>query len=574
MLKELVIKNFLLIDYQEIPFTEGFNVITGETGTGKSLIIDALSLVLGGRAKDNLVRQGEESALVEALFSINQVYQVQKWLEEADLGLELKDEVILSREISQTGRTKARINGRVVAVGMLKQIESLLVDVSEQGVENSLFQPEKQLFLIDTFLDSTGQKTKEAYNQAWNRKVELTQKLEKLGDDFDQRFEEIQDKAKEFQELGLTVEEIPLIEEKFNRASNSQKSLELLEKIHLVLEGGEFQEGFLSQISALRKSLEDLSSQENQDIFSPLEEIFNNVEIELGEILYQAGEIKDKFYFSAEEIEEIENKILEIERLKRKYRCLTTQDFILLQNRTRVELSEMEELKKKKEKWGKELRETEEELWKLGRLLSESREKAAREMSKLLQKELKVLAFPKIEIEIILEKREKLTPSGINRVLFLVSFNPGEKPQPLSEVASGGELSRFILGIKSVISQTEAIPVLIFDEIDQGVGGETGFKIGEKLKKLSLHHQVICVTHLPQIACFADHHLQVEKRFSDQKTWAEVSILQEESGRVRELARMMGAERSVSSAENYAKLLLRKAKDESSKDLSFFPRTD
>jgi len=555
MLKELVVKNLVIVEYQNIAFDKGLNVLTGETGTGKSLVVDALALLSGVRAREDLVRAQAPCALVEALFGIENNLEVQELLRENDLlhG----DEVVLSREISPQGKSKCRVNGRLVPLAFLKKLSARLFDIYGQGEQVSFFEPRNKLRIVDALLEGEALSWKEEYRKLFREWKAVADKLNTLGKDVEEKLSELQQVVEELDSLGLTEEEVFQLESDFNRMAHAQRFLEVLGKALREIEGDEFEEGILKRLSQLEEDLRSLP-QEN----AKLEELelaiqnMNGVCAGLQEVSYLLGKLRESFCFSEEEIRELEEKIALLERLKRKYRCLTTASFVSFQKESRRKLVELENTRSLVESLQERKVLLEEELGKLSEKLSLARKKAAQSFSELIEKELAQLGLEKARFKVDFGRERAFTEEGTDVVEFLISVNPGQKMGKVLEVASGGEISRIVLAIKSLISGLESLPILIFDEIDQGVGGKTAFWVGERLKKLAENHQVICVTHLPQIACFANHHLRVRKRFAEEKVEVEVQPLQKPEERIEELARMLGAEEGDHFGVEYARTLL------------------
>jgi len=553
MLKTLRIENFVLVDYQEIDFVPGFNVVTGETGAGKSLLLNAFSFLLGARPREEWIRSKSDFARVEGWFDISYSPLLQEKLEERGWSEEIKEGVVLSREINRKGKSKARINGRVVSLTTLKELASHLVDIYGQGESNHFFTPENKLAVLDSFLDQEGKLCREEYLLFEKEKEKIEKKIQELRRGQEKGIKEIEEMLEEVERAGLTSEKIEQIEEEFQRYSNAQKYQELIQEVISLILGEEEKEGFLA---LLRRVRGDIEGRDELSLFpSSLKETFKNIELELQEALYQVERIKDSFDFSPQKAEEVERKVTEIERWKRKYRCLTTKDLINFIGEKKTLLLELQQELQELEKWERELEIKEKSLKQIREKLYYHRKKAGELFKKKLEKELQDLSFSKVALEIELERKE-----SNDEVSFLISLNPGEALFPVERVASGGELSRIILAIKSLTSEVGEIPILVFDEIDQGIGGQTAFWVGDKLRKIATGRQVISITHLPQIACFAHHHLKVEKQGDEESTWVEVFSLSP-SQRVKELARMMGDEGRDNSALQYAETLMKRARN-------------
>lgn len=550
MLKTLTIKNFVIVNYQEINFAPGFNVVTGETGAGKSLLINAFAFLLGAHPREEWIRRGSDFARVEGWFNISLSPYLQEKLKE--WGKEIEEGMVLSREVDKKGRSKARINGRSVALTTLKEVASHLVDIYGQGKNDHFFNPDNKLAILDSFLDEEGKICRKHYLSLKEERDKIKSKIQDFKRGQEAEIEEIEEMLEEMGEMGLTPERIEKVEEEFQRSALSERYREAIGEIVSLLSGSEEREGFLSSLRKIKRGWEGRGE---LTLFpSSIEETLKNVELELQEVLYQVEKIKSSFDFSPQKVEELEREVAEIERWKRKYRCLTTRDLIHFIEEKKKRLSQLEEEVEELKKGEEELEVKERNLKEVREELFCYREKAAKILKEKLEKELKELSFPKVALDIELEKKEE------DQISFLVSLNPGEPLFPVERVASGGELSRIILAIKSLTSEVGEIPILVFDEIDQGVGGQTAFRVGDKLRKIATHHQVISITHLPQIACFAHHHLKVEKQGDEKSTWVEVFPLSGEE-RIQELARMMGDEGRDTSALHYAENLMKRAQN-------------
>ncbi|HXL01626.1 MAG TPA: hypothetical protein PK016_00680 [Candidatus Atribacteria bacterium] len=553
MLRTLIIKNFVLVDYQEINFAPGFNVVTGETGAGKSLLINAFSFLLGARPREEWIRKGSDFAQVEGWFDISFSPLLQEKLKEKGWSEEIKGGMVLSREVNREGKSKAHINGRSVTLAALKEVTSHLVDIYGQGENNRFLTPENKLAILDSFLDEEGKLDRENYLHLKEERNKIKEKIQELKRGQEVEIEEIREMLEEMEKMGLTLEKIEEVEEQFQRCVNSQRYQEIAEEIIYLISGAEEKEGFLSSLRRVRRNWE---GKDELALFPPsVEETLKNIELELQEVLYQVEKVRNSFDFSPLKVEELEKEVAEIERWKRKYHCLTTKDLISFIEEKKIKLSQLYRELEELEEWERELEIKEKNLMEAKEKLFHHREKAAKVFKEKLEKELKELSFSKVALEIELEKKEE-----DDEVSFLISLNPGEPLFPVEQVASGGELSRIILAIKSLTREVRGIPILVFDEIDQGVGGQTAFWVGDKLRRIATGHQVISITHLPQIACFAHHHLKVEKRGDEESTWVEVSSLSEEE-RIKELARMMGDGGQDNSALQYAETLMKRAQN-------------
>ena len=563
MLRELVIKDFVIVDSQHLELNDGLVAITGETGTGKSLIIDAISLLKGGRAIEDMIRRDRKSALIEGLFDLSSSPDLIQWLEDNELTGEIPGEVVLSREIHRNGKNRARINGRSVPVGWLKETAAMLIDIYGQREHERFLASENQLNILDDFLDETGKKEREHYRQKYTEWLQIKHELEQLMAGDLSRWTEFKFAFQEFEEMGLSPEKINEIEGEFRLLANMQSYCSVLDTFFVLMEGNESGEGISTLLSRLTFEVEKIPAEGKFLALNGIAGNLRNIETELQEIASEVAALRSQLDYSTDKIEKLEKSVAEIERLKRKYRCRTTSELIDYRKSIEEKLLEVERQTEKKKQLEEQLKNCQQELLDSGEMLSQHRQKAAEIMKNRLEEELKQLAFTKVKFEVsfnpIPVEQKKFFATGLDNVGFMISLNPGQPIGPVMEVISGGELSRLVLGIKSIALEMKNLPVMIFDEIDQGVGGKTAFWIGEKLKVIASGRQIICVTHLPQIACFADQHLRVDKYTDGQDTWAEISDLQDREMQLQELARMMGGENSTVPALQFAETLMERA---------------
>ncbi|MGI6749050.1 MAG: DNA repair protein RecN [Atribacter sp.] len=563
MLRELVIKDFVIVDSQHLELEGGLVAITGETGTGKSLIIDAISLLKGGRAVEGMIRRDRKSALIEGLFDLSSGPDLIQWLEENELTGEVPGEVVLSREIHRDGRNRARINGRSVPVGLLKEAAAMLIDIYGQREHERFLANENQLNILDDFLDKTGKKERELYRQKYTDWLQTKHELEQLMAGDLSRWGELKFAFQEFEEMGLSPEKMNEIEEEFRLLANMQYYCSALDAFFILMEGNESGEGITTLLSRLAYEVEKIPIEGKFLALNGIAENLRGIETELQEIALEVAALRSQLDYSTDKIVKIEKSVAEIEHLKRKYRCRTTSELIDYRKSIEEKLLEVERQIEKKKQLEEQLEKYQRELLDSGEKLSQYRQKAAKIMKNRLEEELKQLAFTKVKFEVSFDmvpvEQKRFWATGLDSISFMISLNPGQPLGPVMEVTSGGELSRLVLGIKSIALEMKNLPVMIFDEIDQGVGGKTAFWIGEKLRVIASGRQIVCVTHLPQIACFADQHLRVDKHTDGQDTWAEISDLQGREKRLQELARMMGGEKSTVPALQFAETLMERA---------------
>jgi DNA repair protein RecN (Recombination protein N) len=527
MLRELRIKNLAIVDDLRVRFEDGLNVLTGETGAGKSIIVDSLSLALGSRAQSDLIRSGEKEAVVQAYFELEGVNEL------PDIGIAISDGLILRRSISAAGKSRAYINDTMVSLQSLAEIGKSLVDIHGQHEHQSLLSVDKHRLFLDSYGKLQGDRGK----------VELlyrdVQALKKEEADLKQK---VKDRAHRLDLLRFQISEIDaaflkvgekenLIEEK-TILSNLSRLNELTETAYSMIYGSE--NSCIERLSSIIVRVREMSS-----IDHSVSDILNMLESALPAIddaaIFLRG-YKDRYDFEPEKLAEIEERHELIKKLEKKY-GEGIETVLRYRDDAEKELKGIELTDERLDSIEAELKEKEEMLLSAALSLTGERGKISKKIEELVRKELKELAFSKAEFVIDI-KQEAISPYGLDKVEFLFSANPGEPPRPLAKTASGGELSRVMLALKSILADFDSIPVLIFDEVDAGIGGKTAEGVGKKLKAISNKHQVLCATHLPQIASMGDFHLKIEKGQRDGRVYVEVKELKGRE-RLDEIARML-----------------------------------
>lgn len=553
MLEVLRIQNYALIDDVEIEFGDGFNVLTGETGAGKSIIVGALNLVLGGRASAETVRQGAAQAKVDAVFRLaKRSRRLDGLLKQNDIVPE-QDELILSRVVTAEGRSRAYACGSLVPVGILAKIGDELVDIHGQHEHQSLLKTDRQLDLLDNYAGT------EDIVREVEMQVGRLRELEKSISDLES---EDRERARRADFLRFEVREIdaallkPGEEEELrtrrNLITNAERVFTLASQARTMLYEGED----VSAISALDAAIGDLHSLAEIDesfraIADRLTEIRLGVEEAAGDLRARAEGLE----FDPEELEILNARLSLIGNLKRKFGA--SVDAVLeYRDQAAAEIDLYESRDQHLARMRSERKEVLGKAEAIAKSLSEKRAKAAQKLNKLVTAALQHLGMKGGSFETLLEPAP-LSSSGMDRVEFLLSANPGEKPKPLRNVASGGEISRIMLALKSVFAQADRIPILIFDEIDAGVGGHIARQVAEKIKELAASHQVMCITHIAQIATVAQHHITVAKLTEKGRTTTIVSNVKGKE-RVAELARLLDGSVSDLSVR-HAEALLKEA---------------
>jgi len=527
MLRELRIKNFAIIDDLRIGFAEGLNVLTGETGAGKSIIVDSLSLALGSRAQSDSIRSGEKEAFVLAYFEIDGIEKI------PDIGIDVSDGLILRRSIFSSGKSRSYINDTMVSLQTLAEIGKCLVDIHGQHEHQSLLSVEKHRDFLDAFgrLQEDREKVTALYREVEKLTQEETDIKQKVKERA-QRLDLLRFQIKEIHAASLQAGEKEALAGKKAILSNLSRLNELTETAYALIYGSEG--SCIENLSSIVSKVKEMSSidQSAHDMQNMLESAVPLIEEAAGLL----RGCKDKYDMEPERLTEIEDRLECIKKLEKKY-GEGIENILKYRDEAEKELEGLELVDQRLDAIEGDLRLKEEMLSGSAINLSEKRQKVAGRMAGLVESVLKDLAFRNADFVIDI-KHEAISLHGIDRVEFLFSANPGEPPKPLAKIASGGELSRVMLALKSILADFDNISVLIFDEVDAGIGGKTAVSVGKKLKAISDKHQVLCTTHLPQIASKGDFHLKIEKGQKDDRVYLEVKEL---SGmeRLNEIARML-----------------------------------
>lgn len=556
MLKELRIKNLAIIDDLTIRFGTGLNVLTGETGAGKSIIIDALGLALGERAQTEMIKTGKNEASVEAFFEVSDRphgSEPQRLLEQ--MGIMCEDGIILRRNIyiSSAGKSRAYINDSIVNIQSLCDIGRALVDIHGQHEHQSLLSTDNQRTLLDFYgkLQDKRAEVEAMFYEVQSLKKELSE-LKANVKERAHRIDLLSFQINEIDSASLKTGEKEALEKERVILLNLNKLSELTETAYAMLyeSEGACVEKLSSVISKLKEmSSIDPSIDETLSLLDSAMPLLEDASVSL-------RRYKEKYDLDPRRLESIEERLENIKRLEKKYG--EGVDAILrYRDEAGKELLSLGQTDEKTDTIENQLREKEKKLLDAAVDLSEKRKKTAEEISRAVEKILKELAFEKVEFRVDI-KSSPLSSSGMDAVEFLFSANPGELPKPLTRVASGGELSRIMLALKNILADVDRIPVLIFDEIDAGIGGRTAESVGMKLKKLAKTHQVICITHLPQIASTADFHLMTEKFQKKDGVSVKIKELSPEE-RKTEIARMLSGKVTDVSLKHARELLERNA---------------
>ncbi len=563
MLRVLHIKNFSIIDDVNMEFGEGFNVITGETGAGKSIIIDALCLTLGERATNEIVRSGEKEAVVAAFFDISpELLQPATTQFLKDFGINIDEGLILKRIISTQGKSRAFVNGSMVNVQTLSDISKSIIDVHGQYEHQSLLASDKQLDLLDAYGGFLGirQDVRKMYNSLYALRQQ-TSKLILEEKEKAQKLDLLRYQTSEIESANLNTSEEEELADEIKILGHASRLAELANETYDALYSSD--SACITRLSGILNSLREISSIDSK-ANDALKAVENALPL-LEETGYFLRDYKDNLNYDPDRFEQLQDRLELIKSLKRKYGS-SIQEILDYRDRAAVEIEKLQHAEEELEGLQKELERIKHDLTETAHSLSKKRVSMAKKIEAEVVLQLSELSMINARFSILIEQEKgddttdglKASQKGIDSIEFLISPNIGENLKPLSKTASGGELSRIMLALKSIMAKGDNIPVLIFDEIDAGIGGKTAETVGQKLKHLSSHHQIICITHLPQIAAYADRHLKIEKKVRKERTIVEVTRIEKDE-RTAEIARMLSGKISEVSLK-HAKEILKKSK--------------
>ena len=544
MLSLLHIENIAVIECADISFDRGFNVLTGETGAGKSIVIDAISAILGQRAYRDMIRTGTAKASVRAVFT--GVPEL-PWF--AENGVEYDPETIIQREVHLDGKNVCRVNGSLVTVSILHKLGIQLINIHGQHDSASLFDEANHLQFLDDFAGNQALRT--AYGEQYGAVAKLRREIDRMSMDEGEklrRMETLKYQIAEIEKAELKAGEDEELEERRKLLQNSEKIADGLNSAVENLYGGDDSDGAASMLSIAERALARIAK--FSDDIAGLHEKVADLMYQVQDVAELSREIRDELEYSADELERIESRLDVIHRLRKKY-GVTCADILSYCEKARQELDEIEFADDHIERLKKKLKKAEKAAWEAAEKLRENRKEAAERLSGRILTELAQLDMPRVQFSCVFTELE-LTPIGADAVAFYMSANVGEALKPMSKVASGGELARIMLAMKNVLAEQDRVDTLIFDEVDTGVSGRAAQKVAEKLKDVAKNKQVLCVTHLPQIAAMGDTHLLIAKGEREGRTYTTVTPLDIE-GRKRELARIIGGasitETTLKSAE-------------------------
>ena len=544
MLVHLHVKNLALIEEAEVEFGPGLNILTGETGAGKSILLGSMQLILGGKTSRNMIRENADYALVELLFQLENP-RVLKKLEALDLYPE-EGQILLSRKIMD-GRSISKINGETCTVGQMKAAAACLLDIHGQHEHQSLLYRDKQLEILDSYGRAQIFPQKTLVEEAYRQYRKSLEELNSLDIDEEQRNREmafLEFEVTEIENAALMLGEDEELERQYKKLSNARKIMEVLQTVHTIT-GYENGAGDMTG-TALREMAK--VTQYDEELES-LSQTLNEADSLLNDFHRELSSYLDDLVFDEETFYQVERRLDLINNLKAKY----GQEISGILSYRDKQIEKLEKLRKYEEYFQaakEKVQKAEEKLEEASYELSKIRQEYKEQLEKKVVQGLKDLNFLDVDFAIRFDRRKNYTPNGFDDVEYEISTNPGEMRKPLGQIVSGGELSRIMLALKAILADRDEIETLIFDEIDTGISGRTAQKVSEKMAVIGKHHQVLCITHLPQIAAMADTHFEIEKHVKGSETTTQIHPLNEEDS-VRELARLLGgAEITAAVLEN------------------------
>jgi DNA repair protein RecN (Recombination protein N) len=565
LLSELSITNFGIIETVNLSFENGLTVLSGETGAGKSMIIDAIGLLIGGRGSAEFVRHGAAKAEIEGLFFVDENHPCFERM--ADLGLDGSDGmIVLRREISVTGKSVCRINGKLSTLGVLKEIGRMLIDIHGQHEHQDLLQSDRHLPLLDSFGGQALLNARAAYRELFQTYKHIQKQLQKLTENEKatvQRLDLIRFQVDEIEAAGLTPNEDEQLEAERAKLANYEKVFQSLQDGYEALYGE--QKG-LEWVSRAMNDLESIA--ELDDHYKNLYEKLADSYYQLEECTFALRDSFDQLEYDPNRLNTIEERLRDIHTLKRKYGDSVTE-ILQYRDEAAAELETLTNRDEEIEGFKRQLDRISTELLEHAKRLSEERKKTAKKLVDAISRELTELQMAKTKFDIRFTTKDTFEKDGshiffksdgMDEAEFLISTNPGEPLKPLAKVASGGELSRIMLALKSIFSGTEGVTSIIFDEVDTGVSGRAAQAMAEKIFKLSVRSQVFCITHLPQVAAMADTHLYISKEEKNERTTTEVQALDQDQ-KIDEIGRMISGAEMTDLTKEHAKELLELAQN-------------
>lgn len=561
MLQTLSIKQFAIIDELEINFSDGLTVLSGETGSGKSIIIDAIGQLIGMRASSDYVRHGEKKAIIEGIFDIDESKDVIHILHNLDIEID-EDFLLVKREIFSTGKSICRLNNQIVTLQDLRKVMQELLDIHGQHETQTLLKQKYHLKLLDDYAEDKYLSTKEKYKNVFNQYKSKTKELEEL-ESADQallqRLDLMKFQYEELEEASLKEGEIEQLEVDIRRIQNSEKLSMALNNAHVTLTDEHAITDRLYELSNHLQSIDDILP----DKFSKLKEDIDQFYYTLEDAKHELYDEMSNTEFDEQMLNELESRMNLLNNLKRKY-GKDINELITYKDKLQNEIDKIENYEESTSQLREEISQLYDEVMSKGKLLSKERRTVARTLRDHIVSEIQNLQMKDANLEISFQLLDKPTIDGIEFVEFLISPNKGEPLKSLNKIASGGELSRIMLALKSIFVQSRGQTAILFDEVDSGVSGQAAQKMAEKMRDIAEYIQVICISHLPQVASMSDHHLLISKASNDDRTTTQVKEL-ENDDKIDEIARMISGASVTELTRENAKEMISQNQRKSSK---------
>lgn len=544
MLKSLYISSFVIIDEVQVEFCDGMTVLTGETGAGKSIIIDAIGQLLGNRTQSQFVKKGAEKAYIEGIFDINNADFVNICNE---LNIHVEDEIVISKEIYSNGKSTIKLNHRTISLNTLKLIMPYLLDIYSQFETQSIFSIKKHIEILDLYIDNNFSSLKEEYQELYNEYRQLLKEQKQLinEDLSDEQIEFYQTQLNEIDELPYSDEEIEQFEKELSQLENYEKLNESIQSFDNIISN--------ETLSSLKESLYYLSNIKDEEFEEYYDHMYN-IYYDLKDNYDSIMSLYNSYQFDEYRFNELQDILYKVNRLKRKY----GYSMEIIQEKKNELISKIEIINNRDEyllKIEKNIQEIYNKTYDVANKIHQIRKEYALKLEKQISNELFDLYLPNAKFKMSFHKTD-LSNNGIDSITFLISTNKGQELSPLHETASGGEISRIMLALKTIITQSNHIDTIIFDEVDTGVSGKVASRIGEKMLELSKNKQVICITHLPQVAACATSHFAIEKETKNSETNTSIRLL-DRKNRIEELAKMLSGDTISDEARKNAEKLLK-----------------
>ncbi|MZK48853.1 DNA repair protein RecN [Clostridium beijerinckii] len=551
MLIQLNIKNFALIEDMTINFSEGFNILSGETGAGKSIMIDAIDFVLGGKFSKNLIRTGEDRTYVEALFSLEKS-KVSEVLEELDI--EYEDVLIISRESHASGKNLIKVNGKSLITSQLRKIRAKLLDIHGQHANQELLQRNTHISYLDGFIGDEMINPIGRFSDLRADLIKIREEINRIcgNQDREKLLDYLKFQIEDIEKAKLKKDEEETLKEEYNILANAEKINNSLSISYGILSGNEE----LNVIDSISKIMHELSNVENHfEKIKKNKQLIEEAFYTLEEASREIRDMAEEIVFDQDALEKVNSRIYEINTYKKKY-APTIPEILDYYEKIKKEYNEILNSEQIIESLKEKEKEILSKMEKEALILHELRVRKSEFLEEKILRELTFVGLEKSRMEISIVRQEEFNEKGFDEVSFLISTNPGEPLMPLEKVLSGGELSRIMLALKCVFAEKDEIPTLIFDEIDTGISGAVAQRVGEKMYQLSDTHQVLCITHLPQIAVLSDHHYFVMKKVKDNKTFTRIKILEKEEKEL-EISKMLAGDDVTEATLNNVKEMIK-----------------